>query len=291
MADNENDPERPRCKICNGEDLTFFAHSAKCRNCGVLLFWPYPRSDDEILAAGETKAWPVENPIAWYSASSFLNHSNFTSMLRFACEGVSCDAKLDVLDYGGGGGQFALVCRSHFPRAEVYITDIFDEALLDEWAPMNRQIPFSKFSADPTKFDIIFLNDVFEHVSDPAVVLSQLVAKLKPEGRIFIDTPKQFWIYPFAKAVSSTLYTKVLRGTVTIYHLQIWSRKAFNMITARSGLSIVRYCETSEYTMPPNFYLDNMGIKNPLMRFLGRLFYTNAKYLAKNKIMCVLARN
>ena len=280
----------PGCKICHGMDLVLFEHTAKCRDCGVLLFWPYPKGDDELLAAGETKDWPVEDPLDWYSRTSFLNHSNFTSMLRFAAEGVPRDSKLDLLDYGGGGGQFALVCKSHFPQAEVYITDIFDEALLKEWAPMNRQIPFRQFAEDERKFDIIFLNDVFEHVSDPVAVLSQLAAKLKPAGRIFIDTPKQFWIYPLARSVSKKLYNKILRGTVTMYHLQIWSRKAFEMASAKSGLRVDKYEEASEYTMPAAYYLANMGITNPVVRLLGSVFYRNARYLAKNKIMCVLTR-
>src|SRR5262249_34916821 len=151
---------------------------------------------------------------------------------------------------GGGGGQFALVCKSHFPLSTVYITDISDESLLGEWRSMNVQIPFKQFAVDEQRFDFIFLNDVFEHVSDPGEVLMQLAAKLKPGGRIFIDTPKQFWIYPIAKALSKKLYEKVLRGTVSIYHLQIWSKDAFELVTKRGGLTVEKYRELSEYTMP-----------------------------------------
>ena len=133
------------------------------------------------------------------------------------------------------------------------------------------------------------MNDVFEHVSDPHALLKQLAEKLKDGGRIFIDTPKQFWIYPAAKMFSKSLYTKVLRGTVTSYHLQIWSREAFEKVVSHAGLRVEKYHETSEYTMPAAFYLNNMGITNPLARLGGRAFYRNAKYLAKNKIMCVLS--
>ncbi|MFZ1702687.1 MAG: class I SAM-dependent methyltransferase [Pyrinomonadaceae bacterium] len=255
----------------------------------MLLFWPYPKGDEAFLAAGEAKDWPVESG-QWYSETSFLNHSNFTEMVRFAMGEGDRDRELHILDYGGGGGQFALVCKSHFPDATVYITDIYDGALLDEWRPMNRQIPFTEFADDETKFDVIFLNDVFEHVSDPQAVLAQLAEKLKPDGRIFIDTPKQFWLYPVAKMLSKSLYEKILRGTVSIYHLQIWSKRAFDLVVRKSGLKIEKYAETSEYTMPASFYLKNMGITNPVLRLAGGLFYRNAKYLAKNKIVCVLTK-
>jgi len=224
----------------------------------------------------------------WYSESAFLNHTNFTQMLRFAADESHRNKKLDILDYGGGGGQFALVCKSHFPLATVHITDISDDSLLPQWRPMNVQIPFNEFEADERRFDLIFLNDVFEHVSDPGEVLQQLSGKLKPGGRIFIDTPKQFWLYPVAKALSTKLYEKLLRGTVSVYHLQIWSKKAFELVVDNSGLVADKYREISEYTMPGDYYLDNMGIENPLLRMTGRLFYRNSKYLARNKVICLL---
>lgn len=281
--------ETTRCKICQGAELSVFAHTARCCECGVLLYWPYPKSDDTLVSDGEGKTWPREAALEWYSAASFLNHANFTQMLRFTIDESFRGQKLDVLDYGGGGGQFALVATSHFPEATVYITDISDEALLDEWKPLNKQMPFKNFDSDPTKFDFIFLNDVFEHVSDPLAVLDQLAAKLKPSGRIFIDTPKQFWIYPVAKMISKSLYTKILRGTVSTSHLQIWSKPAFEKVVSESGLAIEKYIETSEYTMPASFYLKNMGVTNPIVKFCAHLFYRNARYLAKNKIMCVLS--
>jgi 2-polyprenyl-3-methyl-5-hydroxy-6-metoxy-1,4-benzoquinol methylase len=277
------------CKICGGTDLDVYAHTARCRSCKVLLFWPYPKSDDKLVSEGEGKIWTPEAALEWYSISSFLNHGNFTQMLRFTVDESFRNKKLDILDYGGGGGQFALVCRSHFPEATVYITDISDESLLDEWKPMNIQIPFAEFPDDKTKFDFVFMNDVFEHVSDPQFVLQQLASKLKTGGRIFIDTPKQFWVFPVMKAVSTSLYTKMLRGTVSESHLQIWSKNSFNLVVSDSGLQIAKYHETSEYTMPAYFYLRNMGITNPVMKFFGGLFYRNARYLAKNKIQCVLS--
>ena len=272
------------CKICGSSSLTIFAHTAKCNSCGVLLYYPYPADDVELIASGAGKAWTRKDVLNWYSKSSFYNHVNFTSMLRFTLDESCKNKKLDILDYGGGGGQFALICKSHFPESTVYITDISDESLLDEWRCMNVQLPFSNFDQDKVKFDYIFLNDVFEHVSDPLLVLGQL----KSGGKIFIDTPKQFWLYPITSFLSKTLYAKVLRGTVSTAHLQIWSRYSFNFIVKKSRLKVVAYEESSEYTMPAGFYMKNMGITNPLLKFMGHIFYKNAKWLAKNKIVSVL---
>lgn len=281
--------EQSKCKICGSTSLMLFAHTAKCTNCGVMLYYPYPEDDSQLLSNGEGKNWPQEQVLSWYSKASFYNHTNFTNMIRFAMDESYKGRKLNILDYGGGGGQFALVCKSHFPKATVFITDISDDSLLQEWRPSNIQIPFRSFAEDDLKFDLIFLNDVFEHVSDPGFVLKQLAGKLKKGGKLFIDTPKQFWIYPFTKMVSKNLYTKVLRGTVSTAHLQIWSKKSFDLVVRESGLEISKYEESSEYTMPAGFYMKNMGITNPITKLAGRVFYGNAKWLAKNKIVCVLS--
>lgn len=278
------------CKICGGSNLIIYAHTAKCGDCGVLLYFPYPKNDADLVADGEGKEWNREGVLQWYSEAAFYNHSNFTSMLRFTMDkSFNNKAELDILDYGGGGGQFALVCKSHFPRSTVYITDISDAALLEEWKSLNNQISFKDFDNDPQKFDIIFLNDVFEHVSDPTFVLKQLSGKLKKGGKIFVGTPKQFFIYPLTEMLAKSIYTKILHGTVTHSHLQIWSKKSFTMIVKESGLRIEKYDEATEYTMPAEFYLKNMNITNPLVKLAGNVFYAIAKWLAKNKIVAVLS--
>jgi len=278
------------CKICGSSSLSVYAHTAKCGDCGVLLYYPYPKNDFDLVNDGEGKEWNREGVLQWYSEAAFYNHSNFTNMLRFTMDkSFNSKTELDILDYGGGGGQFALVCKSHFPRSTVYITDISDEALLEEWKSLNNQISFKEFDRDTRKFDIIFLNDVFEHVSDPTFVLKQLAGKLKSGGKIFVDTPKQFFIYPLTKILAKPIYTKILQGTVSTSHLQIWSKKSFDLIVKESGLRIEKYDEATEYTMPAEFYLKNMNITNPLVKFAGKVFYANAKWLAKNKIIAVLS--
>ena len=138
--------------------------------------------------------------------------------------------------------------------------------------------------------DVIFLNDVFEHLESPLETLSLLATKLNPGGRIFVDTPKTFWLYPALRAVWPSLYGKLCDGTVTKSHLQIWTRRSFEHAVKASSLGISRYAEVSEFTMPPDFYLASMAVKNAAVRLAGRLFYANARWLAKNKIMSVLAR-
>jgi SAM-dependent methyltransferase len=273
------------CKLCGSATLTVMAHTARCRSCGALLYWPYP-SPDELADMTYDSSFSRR----WYADSAYLNHINFTNMLRFAVPQRPTTNGLSVLDFGGGGGQFALVCKSHLPECDVSITDIADDALLDEWRPLNRQIKYALFEADTTTFDLIFLNDVFEHLGDPTGTLKLLAGKLKPGGKVFIDTPRQFWLYPVLRTLSPRLYKKLLRGTVSKAHLQLWSKAAFDRVVGTAGLRILKYTILSEYTMPADYYLNNMGVRNPIVRTAGRLFYKTSRYIARNKIMCLLER-
>ena len=38
-----------KCKICRSSNLKIIYHVAICKNCKVLLFYPYPENDKEIF--------------------------------------------------------------------------------------------------------------------------------------------------------------------------------------------------------------------------------------------------
>ena len=271
------------CKICQGE-CSVFAHTAKCKRCGVLLYYPYV-SDEVLGTFDEDERKSAYNE--WYREASFLNHVNFTNMFRFVIDPSQSDEEYSILDYGGGGGQFALIALSHLPNCKVFITDICDHGIQSHWASINNQILFKDFPSDENKFDVIFLNDVFEHVNNPLGVIQLLASKLKKGGKIFIDTPKQFWLYPVLKFIYKPLYHKLLIGTVQRANLQIWTKKSFNHVLGEANLKIVKYKEVTEFTRRPPFYLDAMGITSPIIRFFGAVLYSNARWLLRNKIMCV----
>ena len=134
------------------------------------------------------------------------------------------------------------------------------------------------------------MNDVFEHLTFPVEVLKLLRKKLKKGGRIFIDTPCTFWLYPITKIFSKTIHKKLLRGTVDDNHQQIWTKKSFKFAVKSSGYKIKKYITLSEYTQPADFYLKNMKINNPIILLLGYIFYFLAPLIARNKIMSVIEK-
>tara|TARA_B100000795_G_C22730326_1_gene411111 strand:+ start:212 stop:1117 length:906 start_codon:yes stop_codon:yes gene_type:complete len=282
------------CKICSGTKISIFAHTAICSDCNVLLNFPYVEPRETYFLQRKVSQPEVnkaqKSTLAWHIESGARNHHNFTTMACFCEEYISRDKSIDVLDYGGGGGQFALVIKSLFPKSNCTIVDMNDIKLLEVYKPMNNQITFADFEDDTKKFDFIFLNDVFEHLTLPLETLELLRGKLKLNGRIFIDTPCTFWLYPLTKFISKGIHTKLLKGTVTYDHQQIWSKKSFHLICYEAGFSVLRFKRLSEYTQPPEFYLDNMGIKNTLLRLIGKIFVLLSPFISKNKIMAVIEK-
>jgi 2-polyprenyl-3-methyl-5-hydroxy-6-metoxy-1,4-benzoquinol methylase len=282
------------CKICGSEQIAIFAHTAKCRACGALLFYPYPEARELGYlenVTSLTEAQRAELQAAtnhWHIQSGERNHNNFTQMALFALTDDDRQRPLKVLDYGGGGGQFALVAKSLFPLIDVYVVDLDNNKLLDQYRPLNKQIKFEEFEMNSEKFDVIFMNDVFEHVTDPRGVLADLRTRLVPGGRIFIDTPCEFWLYPVTKFFSRKIHTQLLRGTVDADHQQIWTSKSFDTVVHKAELKTVKFVRLSEYTQPASFYLKNMGITNPIVKLAGRVFFSLSPLIARNKIMAIV---
>ena len=284
------------CKICNSKNLLYFAHTARCKDCSVLLNYPYPIVSREEKVARQNlftneeidKQQKIE--IDWQKESGERNHDNFTAMTKFALSEKDIDNKFTILDYGGGGGQFSLVAKSLFPEINTFIVDLNDYRLLNSYKPINNQIKYADFKEKNIKFDFIFMNDVYEHLTNPIEVLKLLRTKLKPGGKIFIDTPCTFWLYPITKIFSKKIYTKLLRRTVDSDHQQIWTSKSFKISIKRAGFEIIKYKKLSEFTQPADFYLKKMKINNPIILMLGHLFYKYSSFIAKNKIMSVIKK-
>lgn len=284
--------EEKSCKICTSKNVSFFAHSAKCLDCKVLLNFPYlePREIDYLLKHSSPLKYNEiqKTSFDWHIQSGARNHHNFTKMASFCEEYISSGGEVEILDYGGGGGQFALVLKSLYPKSNCTLVDMVDDRLMEIYQPMNNQVKFSDFENNKKKFDFIFMNDVFEHLTFPFETLEMLKGKLKLNGMIFIDTPCTFWLYPVTKIFSKTIYKRLLCGTLDADHQQIFSTQSFYTISSKAGYDVLRYKRLSEYTQPYHFYLDNMGITNPLLRLLGKIFVLLSPLIARNKIMAVI---
>jgi SAM-dependent methyltransferase len=150
------------------------------------------------------------------------------------------------LDYGAGRGN---VKQMNFRDVAKFIAgvdpekDVFNNPYLNEAKQLNLQnnvIPY----ADST-FDVVFSDNVMEHIQDPEIVLKEIHRVLKPGGLFLAKTPNKWHYMPIIARLTPTWFHKIynkLRGRKifdtfpTTYKLN--SKGAINKYSNGSGFVV-----------------------------------------------------
>jgi 2-polyprenyl-3-methyl-5-hydroxy-6-metoxy-1,4-benzoquinol methylase len=94
-----------------------------------------------------------------------------------------------ILDFGCGKGAFLRYLYTSKNPSEIYgleLNKVNSDILNKKGIKcFNSDIEIPKFK----KFDYIFLNHVFEHLSDPLELISSLLKRIKSNGNIIIEIP------------------------------------------------------------------------------------------------------
>lgn len=99
----------------------------------------------------------------------------------------------NILDYGCNTGYFASRIKSIYPASCVTGTDINEYALkfAQKKHPSITFLPINKLIKTKTKFDIIILSHVLEHIYDRNAFLHKLSKKLSATGKLIIAIPQE----------------------------------------------------------------------------------------------------
>ena len=147
---------------------------------------------------------------------------------------VAAEAPGRLLDVGCASGRFLLAARSS--GWEVSGVDLNDDT-----ADLARQHELDVKTGtiddlDPeTRFDVITMWDVVEHVLDPVALLSSANRLLAPGGRLFITTPNVDGLFPRA---SYLVASKVGRWPhpEPPYHLSQFSDRTLRTALMLAGM-------------------------------------------------------
>lgn len=132
---------------------------------------------------------------------------------------------LRVLDYGCGDGIFALVVAR--TGATVIGFDLSTAAIEQarRFGAGETSVSFTTEAPAPGGFDLVFCNEVLEHVADDRAFAVALVACLRPGGRLVGTTPvgRAFWDPDHKRAYDAASLTAVLAPLGTL-RLRRWYR-------------------------------------------------------------------
>lgn len=123
------------------------------------------------------------------------------------------DSKSICLDYGAGRGN---VTQMNFRGHAAVVAGIdpehavFDNPFLDEAAVFD--VTTNVIPHPDARFDVVFADNVMEHVADPAAVFGEIRRVLKPGGRLLAKTPNKWHYMPILARVTPTWFHRYYNG-------------------------------------------------------------------------------
>ncbi len=177
----------PTCLFCGNtqtsstcfEDTVFNNKTfeyVQCSQCDLIFVHPLPNEDDLM------KMYPVEYQGA-LAGDAYGRYDELFQKIN------TYGKYTTVLDYGCGGGQFVVEAIRN--KYTVLGTEYNPElvANLATAFPKAKFQTINDFFKDNSTFDIIFLSNVLEHLTNPREIMELLKERLHPDGVLVLEGP------------------------------------------------------------------------------------------------------
>ena len=198
-----------------------YGRIVRCQSCG--LVYTSPRPPAAQITHGYTVA--VDSDYAQEDSSRSINaHLALNTIKRFAQSGR-------LLDVGCATGYFLNAARLYFETCGIEPSRWAADYARDRLRLDVHQGVLEDVSLAPASFDVITLNDVIEHLVDPAGALTRLHGLLRPGGLIYLVTPNV-----------ESLSARLLRGYwwgLRPAHVYYFSPRTLTAMLEKTGFRIV----------------------------------------------------
>lgn len=180
------------CPLCNGSKhkLIYTERGAlnivRCLNCSLIYVSPRLRSPDRIYH-GDAKVYFEEAKLIFSGKAKHHRDSNYLRDLELIKKYKPSGKFLDI---GTNMGFFLRMAKGgNWDLYGVEPSPSLSE-IAREYFGLNIKTAYLEnagFKND--SFDVITMTDVFEHITEPAKMLSEIRRILKPDGILFIKVP------------------------------------------------------------------------------------------------------
>ncbi len=185
-----NERRFKQCPLCGGEysHLYDLSHTEVVRclsnDCGLVFAKSQPSVED-LNKLYNTFLYPEGDSTTRSAPKPNSDKSKFLQHFDMLDKKLTLVGK-KVLDYGCGIGNFLEIARDG-GVAEAMGIELNDRAR--EWAS-NKGFRVEKGIDDYESgiFDLVYMNDVIEHLRDPVASLKEIDRLLAPNGTIFVIT-------------------------------------------------------------------------------------------------------
>jgi 2-polyprenyl-3-methyl-5-hydroxy-6-metoxy-1,4-benzoquinol methylase len=229
----------------------------ECLNCS-LIFQKYIPSDkfsktlyEEIINEKESKIKKEKLSTVGY----FKDFELFKKIFKKENSDIS------IIEFGSGNGDWAYEAKKL--NFDITVTE-HSKNRIEVLKKKGLKICININECND-KFDIIYSNQVFEHISNPAETLKLLKPLLKKDGYIYLKFPSAFMF----KNKLKMNYQPKKDCAIPLEHINILNRKTFLFLIKDLNLEISYFNRHSIFTykkylkfLKDFFYFDQILIKN-----------------------------
>jgi 2-polyprenyl-3-methyl-5-hydroxy-6-metoxy-1,4-benzoquinol methylase len=219
------------CPLCQSNDTEFVSsypgsflsckELLQCQNCELIFAdkLPSKKELDEYYSTGlyyDKVSDPYNPQVLEFSLKLSRSRQNLIN------SNINIIDKPRVIDIGAGNASFGIALKECYDEADYDVIEPDKEVRSKYGNWVNKQ--FSKISELKIGiYDLVIMNQVLEHVSDPIVFLGSVNKLLNPEGYVYIDVPYQDYLFkPSAEP-----------------HLLFWNKKSLSVLLEKTGLKTI----------------------------------------------------
>jgi SAM-dependent methyltransferase len=264
--------ESRSCPVCNSENNSMVLESdggkyVRCHKCKMIFLNPV-LSDTYLNLYYSTNH--ADQALAHASEKDF-----YDKIYSLGFENCKKLANIDsVLDIGCSDGAFLDLVRDE--GCKTFGVELNEKELLQArtkshtiWAGSAFDIP------EESKFDLISLWDVFEHIKDGKGLLKLLSSHLNPNGVIFLQVPN-----------SGSLAARILREECNMFdgieHVNLYDKNTISRAAESVGLRVANIYSVIDELSPIHNYLNYESPYEGSFDFLEELAWMNSESIHSN---------
>jgi SAM-dependent methyltransferase len=169
----------------------------------------FPRRERTSPALGGTLLLPTVSALdhRWYP--EFKKNWDNLLFRDFILQRIDREAR--ILDYGAGRGH---VEQMNFKGLVEFVAGVDPDPAVHENPYLDEArvlpLPSAKIPYEDNSFDVVFADNVMEHVADPIVTFQEVRRVLKPGGIFIAKTPNKWHYMPLIARCTPTSFHKAV---------------------------------------------------------------------------------
>ncbi len=219
----------------------------KCKNCDVEFVNPIPSQEDMEKYYSLIKTQKLDKQEILNTLKEFENEKNsprrdFYENILTLIKKLKNKKSLKIAEIGSGIGLFVHYSNNQGHKAQgtevtKRIADFCTNLINGEiyYIKNNEYLKFLKKNS----YDLVFLDHVFEHLTDPKTYLDIFRQLLTENGYLIFRVPNHV-------SLSSKLFGKKWTWIDPPYHLYYYNPKSVKILLENSGYDVIKV-ETNDY--------------------------------------------